>query len=135
MTLETALAENAALRSGLVREKTARSEATIALAAEQAAHTATAEAAAQALRAEQAAHAATVARMQRFIDEAVANHRIEQEAHFLKAQEYVALKAEHESIVRKFDPEIKAAERAALAKRRDELRAEADTIDRTITPA
>lgn len=87
------------------------------------------------LASEQAAHAATVVRMQRFIDEAVANHRIEQEAHFLKAQEYVALKAEHESIVRKFDPEIKAAERAALAKRRDELRAEADTIDRTITPA
>lgn len=112
--LEAALATNAALRADLAREQAAHSEAREALAVEQ------------------AAHAATVTRMQRFIDEAVANHRIEQEAHFLKSQEYVALKAEHESIVRKFDPEIKAAERTALAKRRDQLRAEADAIDQSL---
>ena len=125
MTLETALATNAALRADLAREQTAHSEAREALATEQAAHTATAEAAMQALRAEQAAHAATVARMQRFIDEAVANHRIEQEAHFVKAAEFVAMSSAHQSLLAKYDPEVKAAARAKALAEADALESRA----------
>lgn len=81
------------------------------------------------LEAEKAAHAATVVRMQRWIDEAVENHRVEQAAHFAKSQELVELHATCKELSKKYDPEIKAEQAAKHLARAATLRAEAEQAE------
>lgn len=81
------------------------------------------------LAAERVAHAATVVRMQRWIDEAVENHRVEQAAHFAKSLELVALHATYSELSKKYDPEIRAEEKAKHLARAAVLRGEAEKAE------